>query len=365
MSVNLARGYSSRKERLPQLLHEIDASWLTQTLRNKYPAISVDSMSVVQHIPGHTSKLRVSIEASGDGARDIPTALCIKGNFTGDPLSGPANVNEARFYRDLAAHLILPSPPCIYSDWDDDDQGHQGVMILEDLIPLGGRFGSSAEPISAGEAMRGLEALALLHGSTWGDARLDNSSWLFTSMAPDNPVDDYWMLMGPYIHQVNAMPERMAAFPRWISEDTSKLRKAWLQLAEYDLSQPGPRCLVHGDAHLGNSYALPDGRRLFLDWQIVRRGRPWRDYTYWVAGSLPKEERRHSERDLLARYLKALAGHGVTISFDEAWDEYRRWLIWGLVAWHLNTNPNENTMATLSRFIAAADDHHVEQFFRL
>ena len=34
----------------------------------------------------------------------------------------------------------------------------------------------------------------------------------------------------------------------------------------------GPVTLLHGDAHIGNTYVLPDDDVGFLDWQVVRRG---------------------------------------------------------------------------------------------
>lgn len=359
------RGYADRSERLPDSLDAVDAAWLTRMLRNRYPAINVDRLDVLELIQGHTSKLRVAVALSGEGAEGFPAQLCLKSNWSGSPLSGPANVNEARFYQDLAAGLALPAPPCFYADWDDDADGHQGLLVLEDMEPWGGRFGTSAEPISVDAAMKGVEALSRLHGSTWGDPRLDDAGWLFTAMAPDNPGDDYWAMMESHYDRVNRLPERVAIFPSWFAREPAKLREAWLQLCLHDNAQPGPRCLVHGDAHLGNSYGMPDGSRLFLDWQIVRKGRPWRDYSYFIAGSIPVEERRRSERDLLQHYLTHLAAEGVEIGFAEAWDEYRRWIIWGLVSWQSNINPKEDTMASLERFCAAAKDLDIDALYRL
>src|SRR4051812_44556978 len=34
----------------------------------------------------------------------------------------------------------------------------------------------------------------------------------------------------------------------------------------------GPHTLLHGDAHIGNTYVLPDDTVGFLDWQVLRRG---------------------------------------------------------------------------------------------
>lgn len=38
--------------------------------------------------------------------------------------------------------------------------------------------------------------------------------------------------------------------------------------------------LLHGDAHIGNTYVLPGGEVGFLDWQMLRRGTsPWTSAT--------------------------------------------------------------------------------------
>lgn len=60
--------------------------------------------------------------------------------------------------------------------------------------------------------------------------------------------------------------------------------------------------------------------RLSLDWQFVRRGRPWRDLANFTIGSLTVEERRAHHRDLVAHYrnhLIATGAKGVS-SFDDA-----------------------------------------------
>jgi hypothetical protein len=355
------KGYPARTERLPDALSAITAEWLERTLKNRYPDIAIDSLKIIEVIEGHTTKVRIEI---GGGA-PLPSKLCLKSNWSGSPLSGEANVNEARFYKDLSEGLALPAPNCFYADWDEDEQGKQGLLVLEDMTYWGGEFGLSAKPITVSQAMKGVEALAQLHGQTWGDPRLDRAGWLYTAMAPENVVDDYWMLMESHFHRVNRLPERIAIFPDWFAQDPDKLRTAWLQLRDHDLALPGPRCLVHGDAHLGNTYGLADGGRLFLDWQIVRKGHPFRDYSYFAIGSITVEDRRAAERDLLRHYLTALASYGVEIAFEVAWQHYRRWVIWGLIAWQSNINPQQDTMASLERFCAAAKDLKIHELYDL
>jgi hypothetical protein len=358
-----ARGYPARQSRLPVYLAAVDAGWLQDVLRNRYPEINISDLEVVEIIAGHTTKVRVSV--SGPDLVGLPRHLCLKSNWSGSPLSGEANVNEARFYKDLCEGLQLPAPHCFYADWDDDGGCKQGLLVLEDMELWDGQFGTSAEPISIEQAMRGVAALATLHASTWADPRLESANWLQRAMSPDHAGDDYWAMMADHFEHVNSLPERVAIFPAWFAANPQKLRDAWLQLCAHDLADTSPLCLVHGDAHLGNSFGQAGGGRLFLDWQIVRKGHPWRDYSYFVAGSITIADRRTAERDLLRHYLSVLASHGIVIDFDTAWTEYRRWIVWGLVSWQSNINPKEATLPSLERFCVAAKDLQIEELYDL
>jgi Phosphotransferase enzyme family len=211
---------------------------------------------------------------------------------------------------------------------------------------------------------KALEAMAGFHSASWEHPELARQTWLQTAMGPNTPTDDYWSMMEDYYKRHNRIPERVAIFPAWFKDEPVRLREAWRQLRARDQQSAEPRCLVHGDSHLGNTYGLPDGRRIWFDWQIVRRGRPWRDLTYFLVGSLDIADRRQAERDLVRHYCTHMAQAGVTIDFDQAFDEYRRWVIWGLVAWQSNINPGEVTMEPLERFCRASDDLQTESFYQ-
>lgn len=360
------RGYVSRSERLPLAVEALDPDSLGRLLQLEYPGVVINEMKLIRLIPGHTTKTRLELRLNQAGLdAGLPSQVCLKANLTGDPLSSEVCVNEARFYRTLRNRLELPAPRCYFADWDDDSVGRQGVVVIEDLVPLGGNFGTSAQPIGIDDAARSVSGLAALHGKTWNDPELRRHSWLQTAMAPQTSTDDYWALMPQYAATFNSLPERLAVLPGWIAGNPQRLRAAFLQLCAEETSNPGPLCLVHGDAHLGNSYRRPSGERIWFDWQIVRKGRPMRDYTYFVVGSLPIEARRRAERDLLKHYCEALASHGIHLDYDGAWNDYRRWIIWGIIAWQLNINPNEATMPPLERFCRAADDLEIQKLFRV
>ncbi|MBU3948044.1 MAG: ecdysteroid 22-kinase family protein [Proteobacteria bacterium] len=350
-----------RTERLPSDMKGVTADWLSRILRLEYPDIVVKNMEVVEFIGGHDTKLRLKLDLNKAGIdAGIPEHVCLKSNLEGHAPSLPVGVNEARFYnfyRESKDVFTIPAPACYFADWDDDAVGQQGLMIIDDLIELGGTFGTSANPIGVDEMARSLEGLAAIHGSTWASKELAKQTWLQTAMAPETVTDDYWSMIPDYFDAHNKIPERIALFPQWMADDPSRLRKASAALRAHESKNKCPRCLIHGDAHLGNSYLRPDGKRIWFDWQIVRKGLPWRDVTYFIIGSIEIEDRRKAERDLLRHYLDHFAAMGgKKFTFDEVWEEYRRMVIWGLVAWQSNINPGEKTMPPLERFCMAAKD---------
>ena len=356
--------HSTRTERLPLTEEAITADWLSRTLQTQYPGVVVNSLTVVETIPGHTTKVRAELALNDAGIEaGIPRYVCLKANLTGDPLSSPVCVNEARFYHDLASKLPVQAPVCYFADWDDDAEGQQGLVILEDLKRQGGIFSPTVKAIDLADMKKSLVGLATMHAASWGHPELDRSSWLQTAMAVETVSDDYWSMMEDYFAAHNKIPERLAIFPQWMAEDTNRLRVAFRQVCAHEQAYQGPLCLIHGDAHLGNSYLRANGERIWLDWQIVRKGRPWRDFSYFMIGGLSVDDRRNHQRELINLYLDTLAKNGVTIDFDQAWDEYRRMVVWGLIAWQSNINPGEETMGPLNRFCRAADDLNIHELF--
>ena len=94
----------------------------------------------------------------------------------------------------------------------------------------------------------------------------------------------------------------------------------------------GTPTLLHGDAHIGNTYVLPGSRLGFLDWQVVRRGDHILDLGYFLQGALTVDDRRSHEVDLVEEYHQHLAGTDGP-SFDEIWLRYRASVTHGLTLW--------------------------------
>ncbi len=91
-----------------------------------------------------------------------------------------------------------------------------------------------------------------------------------------------------------------------------------------------PVTLLHGDAHIGNTYVLPDGTVGFLDWQVARRGNWSQDVGYFVQGALTEPDRREHERSILEAYRLEL-DRGLDPA--TAWLWYRAAPLYGLPVW--------------------------------
>jgi hypothetical protein len=357
-TLSTQRPYPGRGRPLPWKLDEITAPWLSGILQNRYPGVVVESMVVDKFIDGHTSKLLVSVALNRAGVEaGIPGKLCLKSNWSGDFADVDICELEARFYHYLRDHMTAPIPKCYYADWDSGEQT-QGLIILEDLRELGGTFGHSLQHSGVDGVARALEGLARLHGGLWNSPLLEQHEWLPTSMSTrvDN---DMIGIMSKWIDRNLNDPAIRKMAPRALLDDPDILQRAYDALIALEQAQNTPRCVILGDCHQGNTFIKPDGERMWLDWQIVRKGRPWRDLMYFMIGSLTIDERRAAERQLIAHYRESLVATGAqaVIGLDEIWDQYRRWVIYGIQAWIANIDVWGQTGLPMNeRFFTAAED---------
>jgi hypothetical protein len=352
------RPYPARKGKLPRHLDEVTPQWLTGLLQGRYPGIEVLQFQQVEVRNGHTTKLRLALDLNDVGrAAGIPSHVCVKSNWSEGFESGEICELEARFYHFMGERLNLPVPDSYFADWDGDGGG-RGVVMMEDLALAPGAFGHSTHALGVDGVASGLESLARLHATLWDSSELAVQAWLPRSM--DHPVDyDQLMRMWDYIRLNLRKPEYRAVFPPWLYETPELFAQAFDELTFWELAQDEPLCLVHGDAHQGNSFLRDGGERVWLDWQLARKGLPWRDLTYFMLGALTVEERRASAWDLVRHYRETLIALGAENVLDQeaAWEQFRRWPVYGMQAWAANMDEwGQNGFDMIERFFSAADD---------
>jgi aminoglycoside phosphotransferase (APT) family kinase protein len=318
----------------------LDAAWLSEALDLVGDGDRIVDVQQVGSSRTVAEKVLFTVTVDGAGGRQVHP-LCVKAHFA-DGLNSLRG--EASFYRHMRPVLGVRAPRAYYTAVDDE--AGRGLIVMDDIVSLGGRILEAQEPYSLETCRDTLDQLARLHAGTWGDERWD-VDWLaprVAAMATAYPTDALQTLLDD---------GRGDGVPRDLL-DAARLQAAMLRFAER-----APTCVVHGDTHSGNAYLDAEGRACWLDWQVVQRGHWSLDVSYHLGTVLSTEDRRAHERDLVAHYVEALAAHGAPPpSFDSAWESYTLGFTWGFFLWTI-TRISSRAVVLLHfpRLAAALDDH--------
>jgi hypothetical protein len=346
----------------PSSAADVTPEWLTHHLASSIPGAVAQRVSSLDGTTGTTDRRRLAVDWNEAGrAAGLPDHLFVKStplsakNRTMVATLGMA-VNEARFYNQAAAELEGVAPHAWYAH---AGMGARFLIVLEDIVAAGGRPYALADECDLAHAQGLVDAFAALHARFWESPRLAGDlSWART-----------WSTRTGYgVLKLFYSRGRRGALRRDRPEVTAAVREVSAALdrhadAYYREFEAGPLTLLHGDSHLGNTFAWPDGRSGLLDWQVIWRGPGLREVSYWMTTGLEPELRRAREKELIARYLEGLRAGGVedVPSFDAAFERYR---LFGAEAWDATAmtinwpglQAQENTDAAFRRACAAVED---------
>ncbi|CVL06686.1 uncharacterized protein FMAN_11816 [Fusarium mangiferae] len=342
-------GLMRSNEALPLTVNELTKHWFTQIL-NK----CVQNVEVIETVHGTASKISIKLTFE-NGNSDSASNVCVKGGFNTDiretlPFLYAIYRREAEFYYYLAPKLKIPLPVVSYTG--TDTVNGQGIVVMADLKAQGYTFGNPLETWPVERAKMSVGQLAILHASTWGDKGDSIPSVSGTVTIRDAILG----LLAPEEWDKRFAPDARPPVPRFM-EDRERMTATFKALWESDSKM---KCLVHGDAHIGNTFISPTGEPGFLDWQITHAASALHDVAYFIGGSLSIEDRRTHEKDLLQSYLSTLkhAG-GPQLEIEDVWEEYLRQTFHGF-AWALAgplMQSREIVDAMVERHCAAIVDH--------
>lgn len=278
----------------------LDPTWLEQALASVSLGDKISTVQTVEFIKTTATKIRFA--ATFDGA--VGTRhFCLKGFLDGDRQTKEAGLTcilEGDFYARIAPRLDLRVPRAVAVV--TDREAVQSVLITEDLVVAGARFGTALEPFTVDQMAESLEQYAMLHA---GSLFLDEMPWVQprTKRLAERP------------HLTTEELQNLLDGPRGENlspavRNAERLNAGIRALAEKD--EQRARFLIHGDAHAGNTYRTPDGPGL-LDWQLVQRGGWAIDIAYQLCSGLPVEVAEKEERRLLEHYLDLARGYGLTM----------------------------------------------------
>ncbi len=312
--------------KIPDGPRELTPEWLTEALRRTGTITNAAVRSFEASTIGEGTGLlgdlaRVTLEYDGpeDGA---PASLVAKFPSAAQENREAGKAfrfyeRENRFYNHIAEDVQLTTPRCYYSDMDPEAGQH--VLLLEDLSEA--RLGDQLEGSTPEEAEFVIREVAKMHASWWDSPRLVDLDWIPRPSDPivTEPVDSrYGEAWEPF---VRIFGERLS--PEMLALGERLGAKIVKLVEEFD---PPPTTLVHGDYRLDNMFFDPGGGKPFTvaDWQICVQSRGTYDVGYFMSQSLPPEQRKACEMDILRTYHRTLAENGVeNYDFEACLRDYR------------------------------------------
>lgn len=343
---------------------DVTRAWLDDVLCAHVPGASVASFEPHDVSSGTSERwaLRVQYNQAGTDA-GLPTALFAKTTrsvrqrlFLG--LSGFLEC-EPGFFNEFRPRLDIRAPEGYFAAVDQ--ASWRSMVLLEDIdATRGAGFSTPRTPIDRSQMQDLLANMAVLHGTFWADHALEQRPWLRTP----RQWFDTMRLIGMEKRARVGVERARSVIPARVADRQPDLYRALER--SLTIASSGPLTLLHGDPHVGNTFADRDGRMGFVDWQVIQRGSWAYDVAYLLSAGLEVGDRREWERDLLGFYLEALqrAG-GEAPAFETAWRAYREQLVYPYFAWLYTIGrsalqpkfqPDDVSLALLGRMSAAIAD---------
>src|SRR3954447_10773503 len=295
---------------LPATAADIDPSWLTAVLAERYPGVRVATVDVVgtTEATNAHARLRISYDEQAGAPDAVFCKLPPRDPYRREHIieSGMGR-REAYFYCDMAPTLRMRTPAAHLTGYDERDGTF--VLMIEDLADTGCDVSDGTWGISPDSAAGALEDLAELHVRFEDpNVRAADAAWV-TRRKPGNNYGTTLLQFGLDNHRSRLSDDFAAIAQLYIDHDV-ELSELWLQ---------GPTTLLHGDTHIGNLF-VDNGRTGFLDWGLMTLSTPMRDVSYFLNMAMNIDDRRRHEEDLLRHYLDVKNAIGTTqaFTFDEA-----------------------------------------------
>jgi hypothetical protein len=312
--------------RIPSDWDDVTAEWMTAAIADAHPHAKVGEVSLLLRDDGTNRRARFGLTyAAGTG----PETVFLKGEAPAHREVHARNgnlFNEADLY---ASRVPLPVDHPLVYQVIIDRPALDYVVVMEDLISRGADPRDSTRPLTPDQVANGLRGLARLHRAYWGfsGATHPDLAWVQTWEPTEGFQSGLRRRVPTGLERAgDTIPAAVAKY------DGDEIVDLWVRFVS--TLTMGPVTLLHGDAHIGNTYLLPDDDVGFLDWEVVRRGNWSHDAAYFLIGSLTEDDRRAREVDLVDAYLAALdVPTDQQPSRDEAWLRYRASPAYGLAIW--------------------------------
>lgn len=337
--------------RLPTDPQDLTVDHLNAALAAQSPGVALSGYEVIEtHLWGggqasSAGRIVIAPTYAASAPADLPRRLILKVAKTDPSSDDPKQVrgtgalyrNEVNVYTRLRPSTFLEAPAVLGGVYDPETTTF--LLLMEDLRDRGASFGAVTTPVPLETVRSLLDQLAILHARYWNSPDFSGSlGW----MEAHTRGDLYRVFNTPqaapaFIAQQVEQEQFKREMVQRLGTTVDGLFRGFQAVQQHQARLAQTVC--HGDTHIANTYALPDGRGGLLDWQLASQGHAMHDVSYLTATALSVADRRAHERELLAYYRDRLRANGVqdAPSLDDLWLEYRRAMVWGVYIGWLTT----------------------------
>ncbi len=302
----------------------------------------------------------------GQTRRDLPRSAYVK--LPCDALTTRAFANTLGFWHleytfcKEVAHRLPVRTPRVYAA---ARKGSRFVLLLENLHEIPGARLFINRDVAAGttpeRAAKVMKCFAQLHAAFWGWPENEREKILPAALNPFLSAKSRAMTRAL---NASAIAPAMRAAPEILTPAIGDTYREAMDRWDALLAAwyTGPLTLIHGDSHLGNCFEYPEGGETevgLLDFQAIHWSKGMRDVQYFLINSLEPDVLESCEADLIDLYRDELAGRGIVLSREDAFEQYRAFsfqtLLVGVIPLGLgNLTERETTVRTFTRRSAAA-----------
>jgi hypothetical protein len=328
---------------------EVTPAWMTAALAGSFPGAVVERVDLALRDDGTNRRARFALAyRRGTG----PATVFAK---AADPAHTALNArtggvfNEARLF--AAGVPLGVDHPAVHLALMDEER-LDFILVMEDVVARGGDPRDATRPLTVAQAANGVRGLARLHERYWGEEARGHPgldwveplrAWTGMARGIDVGIERAGGLLPDAVRRLGG----------------TEVEGHWARFV--GTLGDGPRTLLHGDPHIGNTYVLPGDDVGFLDWQVLRRGNASLDVGYFLQGAVTTEGRRSCEADLVEAHRRALdVAEASRPSRGEAWLRYRASAAHGLAIWLATAASSwqraEVSLALAQRYAAAFVD---------
>lgn len=311
---------------IPTEFSEITPEWLTATLSaggnlpaGRVTSVSTESFGEGVGLMGKIARLHVAYEGDDESA---PASFVVKMPANPGPNRQMAvdyriYEKEVWFYERLAARAPIRTPRVYHSEFNPAN--HDFILVLEDLSPA--QVGSELVAPADDHVRVALREIARFHARWWDSDEVRELDWIPYLNSPVYRQHTQLFAYGWPLWKEKFGPDAS----EYVLAAGERLGERLTEMQDELCSEPVT--IMHMDFRLPNLFFPgPRGGVEFavVDWQPYARCRGLYDVGYFMAQSVPTEQRRRLEGEVIHLYHDTLVAHGVRdYSYERCFHDYR------------------------------------------